>query len=72
MTLLTVEGIWLENTVKNFQNPTPDSDSPYPITFGQTLWRFGISSVGTTIDEKNLIKILKIQHQIRIPPYPIT
>jgi len=41
-----------KNPIRNFENPIPDSDSPYSITFDQTLWKIGISSVGSTIDEK--------------------
>ena len=50
MTLPTVEGtlciigissvgttIDEKNLIQNFENPTPDLDSTYPITFGQNL-----------------------------------
>ena len=44
----------------------------YPITFGQTLWKIGISSVGTTIDEKNLIRNFENPTADSDSPYPIT
>ena len=55
----------------NFENLMTDSDSPYPITFGQTLWKFGISSVGTTIDEENLIRNFENPTPDSDSPYPI-
>ena len=57
---------------KNFENPTSDSDSPYPVTFGQTLWKIGISSVATTIDEKNLIQNFENPTTDSDSPCPIT
>ena len=47
---------YLKSQLRCFENPTPDSDSAYPIAFDQTLWKIGISSVGTIIDEENLIR----------------
>ena len=61
-----------KNLIRNFENPTPDSDSPYPISFDQTLWKIGISSVGTTIDEKNLIRNFENPTSDLDSPYPIT
>ena len=49
-----------------------DSDSPYSITFGQTLWKIGISSVGTTIDEKNPIQNFEKPTPDLDSPYSIT
>ena len=57
--------------IPNFENPTPDSDSPYPINFDQTLWKIDISSVGTTIDEKNLIPNFENPTPDSDSPYPI-
>ena len=48
-----------------------DLDSQYLITFGQTLWKIGISSVGTTIDEKNLIRNFENPTPDSDSPYPI-
>ena len=64
--------IWLENTIQNVENLTPDSDPPYPTTFDQTLWKIGISSVGTTIDEENLIRNFENPTPYSDSPYPIT
>ena len=64
--------IWLENTIQNVENLTPDSDPPCPTTFDQTLWKIGISSVGTTIDEKNLIRNFENPTPDPDSPYPST
>ena len=63
---------WWKNLIRNFENPTPDSDSSYPISFDQTLWKIRISSVGTTIDEKNIIRNFENPTPDSDSPYPIT
>ena len=58
--------------MKTIEKLTMDSDSPYSITFGQTLWKIGISSVGTTIDEKNPIQNFENPTPDSDSPHPIT
>ena len=59
---------WQKNLIWNFENSTPDSDSPYPIAFDQTIGQNGISSVGTTIDEKKTnFKLWKSEDGFGLP-----
>jgi hypothetical protein len=48
--------LWPKNRLRNFGYLMTDSDSPSPITFGQTLWNIVLSSKYFSFDPKNRLR----------------